>query len=359
VIDAHMPEMDGFTLAEQIIAIREFRSTPIIMLTSAGQPGDARRCRELGFAAYLCKPVRQSELLEVVSSALSKSATNHVPQASAPRIVRQEGRALHVLLAEDNLVNQTLASHLLEKRGYDVTAVGDGEAALVAIEGRRFDVILMDIQMPRKDGLETTTAIRAKESTTGGHLPIIALTAHAMKGDRERCLSAGMDAYISKPIRSRELFEAIDSVLQGSIAQPLTAQPLPGEKKQEAAAAPFDEALLLSRTDGSHELCTLLVDAFCQEYPTRMAALRQALQQRDSTALARAAHALKGAVASFTEGRALEATVALEKIALGGDLLGADQAHERLATELDRLQAALTAFAHRQRGLKSKGQTAN
>jgi len=359
VIDAHMPEMDGFTLAEQIIAIREFRSTPIIMLTSAGQPGDARRCRELGFAAYLCKPVRQSELLEVVSSALSKSATNHVPQASAPRIVRQEGRALHVLLAEDNLVNQTLASHLLEKRGYDVTAVGDGEAALVAIEGRRFDVILMDIQMPRKDGLETTAAIRAKESTTGAHLPIIALTAHAMKGDRERCLSAGMDAYISKPIRSRELFEAIDSVLQGSIAQPLTAQPLPGEKKQEAAAAPFDEALILSRTDGSHELCVLLVDTFCHEYPTRMAALRQALQQRDSTALARAAHALKGAVASFTEGRALEATVALEKIALGGDLLGADQAHERLATELDRLQAALTAFAHRQRGLKSKGQTAN
>jgi CheY-like chemotaxis protein len=264
-----------------------------------------------------------------------------------------------VLLAEDNLVNQTLASHLLEKRGYDVTAVGDGEAALAAIEGRRFDVILMDIQMPRKDGLETTAAIRAKESTTGAHLPIIALTAHAMKGDRERCLSAGMDAYISKPIRSRELFEAIDSVLQGRVAQPVSAQPLPGGKKQEPVAAPFDEALLLSRTDGSHELCALLVDAFFQEYPTRMAALRQALQQHDSTGLARAAHALKGAVASFTDGGALQATVALEKIALGVDLQGADEAYERLAAELDRLQVALTEFAHRRRGLKSKGQTAN
>jgi HPt (histidine-containing phosphotransfer) domain-containing protein len=168
-----------------------------------------------------------------------------------------------------------------------------------------------------------------------------------------------MDAYISKPIRSRELFEAIDSVLEGGVAQTVSAQPVPGKKKQEGAEAPFDEVLLLSRTDGSHELCTLLIDTFCQEYPTRVAALRQALQQRDSTGLARAAHALKGAVATFTNGVALQATVTLEKIALEGDLYGADEAYERLVTELDRMQVALTAFADCQRGLKSKGQTAN
>jgi signal transduction histidine kinase/DNA-binding response OmpR family regulator len=354
VIDAHMPEMDGFTLAEQIITIREFRSTPIIMLTSAGQPGDARRCRALGFAAYLCKPIRQSELLEVVSSALSKSATQHLPQVSAPRIVRQQGRALHVLLAEDNIVNQTLASHLLEKRGYDVTAVGDGDAVLAAIGRQRFDVILMDIQMPSKDGLETTAAIRAKESATGAHLPIIALTAHAMKGDRERCISAGMDGYISKPIRSRELFETIDSVLQGRVAQLLA-----GSKDPELTAAPFDEALLVSRTDASAELCAILVDAFCGEYPMRMEALRRAVQRRDSTELASAAHALKGAVANFTDGGALQATIALEEVCRQGDWQAAHEAYERLAAELDRLQIALTEFSLRQRGLKSKGQTAN
>jgi CheY-like chemotaxis protein/anti-sigma regulatory factor (Ser/Thr protein kinase) len=351
VIDAHMPEMDGFTLAEQIITIREFRSTPIIMLTSAGQPGDARRCRELGFAAYLCKPIRQSELLQVVSSALSKSATKHLPQVSAPRIVRQQGRALHVLLAEDNIAPDAAP---LVGDAADVPAVGDGDAVLIAIGRQRFDVILMDIQMPSKDGLETTAAIRARESTTGAHLPIIALTAHAMKGDRERCISAGMDGYISKPIRSRELFETIDSVLQGRVAQPLA-----GGTDPELAAAPFDEALLVSRTDGSAELCAILVDAFCKEYPIRMAALRRAVQRRDSTELASAAHALKGAVANFTDGGALQATIALEEICREGDWKAAHEAYERLAAELDRLQIAMTEFSLQQRGLKSKGQTAN
>jgi two-component system sensor histidine kinase/response regulator len=175
-----------------------------------------------------------------------------------------------------------------------------------------------------------------------------------MKGDRERCISAGMDAYISKPIRSRELFETIDSVLQGSVAEPLAAEEL-----RNLLAAPFDEALLLARTDGSAQLCTVLVEAFLQEHPARMADLRRALQRHDTAALANAAHALKGAVANFTDGGALLATVALENVALKGDLQGADAACRRLAAELNRLQAALTEFNRRQRGLKSKSQAAN
>jgi two-component system sensor histidine kinase/response regulator len=257
VSDAQMPEMDGFTLAEQIIAIREFRSTPIIMLTSAGQPGDAVRCREMGFAAYPCKPVSQSELLKVVSSALRKSTADRLPEVSAvstPKIVRREGRSLNVLLAEDHAVNQILATHLLEMRGFVVTVVGDGNAALAAIERQQFDVVLMDIQMPDKDGIEATAVIRPKEVATGAHLPIIALTAHAMKGDRERCISAGMDAYISKPIRSKELFETIESVLHVSVAEPL-----PPEKGRDSDDALFNEALLLDRTDRSSEVCELLV----------------------------------------------------------------------------------------------------
>lgn len=358
VIDAQMPEMDGFTLADQIIAIREFRTTPIIMLTSAGQPGDARRCREMGFAAYLCKPVSQSELLEVVSSALRKSATNTLPEVSTPKIVRQEGRSLHVLLAEDNVVNQTLASRLLEKRGFDVTVVGDGNAALAAFERQRFDVVLMDIQMPHKDGLEVTAAIRAQETATGAHLPIIALTAHAMKGDRERCISAGMDAYISKPIRSKELFETIESVLHGGDAEPSSS-----EKQLDSGnapiEAPFNEALLLERTEGSAELCGMLVEAFLKEYPKQVAALSQALQRQDTKEIAVAAHALKGAIANFTDGAALQATKALEKVSREGDLSGANEAYRKLTAELDRLQAALTEFSHRQNGLKAKGQAAN
>jgi CheY-like chemotaxis protein len=210
----------------------------------------------------------------------------------------------------------------------------------------------MDIQMPHKDGIEATAAIRGKEATTGKHLPIIALTAHAMKGDRERCLSAGMDGYISKPIRSRELFETIDSVLQGSAAESFP------QGDRNSIAALFDEAQLLARTDGSAELCAVLVEAFVKEHPARMADLRRALQQQDAKELARAAHALKGAVANFTDGGALLATVALEKLALRGDLENADGACQKLAVELDRLQTALIEFSHRQRGLKSKSQTA-
>jgi CheY-like chemotaxis protein len=354
LVDAHMPEIDGFTLAEQIIGMREFRSTPIIMLTSAGQPGDARRCRELGFAAYLCKPVSQSELLEAVASALQTAARSQTPEITPQPTVQGQRRSLHVLLAEDNVVNQTLASHLLEKRGFDVTVVGDGNLALAAMARQKFDIILMDVQMPGKDGLEATGDIRAKEVNTGEHIPIVALTAHAMKGDRERCIASGMDAYISKPIRSKELFETMEALLQGRPAE------APLEIKTTAEANPiFSEARLLERTEGSTELCDLLVKTFLKECPTHCDSLREALQQRDTKALAAAAHALKGAIANFTEGPALEATKALEALAKSGDLRDANQAMQRVTVELDQLQASLSEFVHRQHGLKSKGHAAN
>ena len=352
LVDAHMPEMDGFSLAEQIIGIPEFRSTPIVMLTSAGQPGDARRCRELGFAAYLCKPVSQSELLEVVASALQTSAKKRQSQVEQPTV--RQSRSLHVLLAEDNVVNQTLASHLLEKRGFDVTVVGDGRAALAAIGRQKFDIVLMDIQMPGKDGLEATSEIRAAEKTTGGHLPIIALTAHAMKGDRERCLDAGMDAYISKPIRSKELFETIETLLSGRATGPTITPSAPSTDD-----AVFNEALLLERTEGSAEVCDLLVQTFIKERPKHDAGLREAIQKKDVKALAVAAHGLKGAVANFTEGAALQAVKALEAAAKQGDLQAAGGEYRRVGSELDRLQTALLAFCHRQQRLNATGHSAS
>jgi two-component system sensor histidine kinase/response regulator len=212
LLDGQMPEMDGFALADRIKKDSELVGATIMMLTSAGHLGDAARCRELGISAYLVKPIRQGELLEAICNVLEKK-----PQEKGPLVtrhtVREDRNRSRVLLVEDNAVNQTLAVRLLEKRGHSVSTAGTGREALAALEKESFDVVLMDIQMPEMDGFEATAAIRAKEKFTGMHIPIIAMTANALKGDQERCLSAGMDAYISKPIRTNELFATIEKVL--------------------------------------------------------------------------------------------------------------------------------------------------
>ena len=214
--DVNMPEMDGFTLVERIRRHEDLRQTTIMMLTSVGQRGDAARCRALGIAAYLIKPIGQSQLLDAILSVLGTRAQ----AANDPRLslitrhsLREGQRKMRVLLAEDNAVNQKLASRLLEKRGHTVVVAGNGRQALEALERQPFDLVLMDVSMPEMDGLEATRAIRAAEKTTGAHVPIIAMTAHAMKGDRERCLDAGMDGYVSKPVQAQELFDAAEAVV--------------------------------------------------------------------------------------------------------------------------------------------------
>ncbi len=207
LLDAHMPEMDGFELAEAIHRSPTLRGLKLVMLTSAGLPEDITRCRALGLDTFLLKPIKQSDLMMTLLNVLDAS------QRQVPVVEKkQTSRPLHVLLAEDNVVNQKLGVRLLEKRGHRVTVVGDGEAALEAVEQTNFDLILMDVQMPTLDGLETTARIRQREQATGKHVPIIAMTAHAMKGDRERCLACGMDGYISKPINPRELYDVINQV---------------------------------------------------------------------------------------------------------------------------------------------------
>ncbi|MGB7728196.1 MAG: response regulator [Candidatus Acidiferrum sp.] len=210
LLDAQMPEMDGFALAECIRKNPEWSAATIMMLSSAGQPGDAKRCREMGIAAYLTKPVRQAELLDAILTALG---TRQLPIQRAPLVTRhslREGQShLRILLAEDNSVNQLLAVRMLEKRGHIVKVAGNGKEALAALETQPFDLVLMDVQMPEMDGFEATTAIRAQEKRSGHHLPVIAMTAHAMVGDRERCLAAGMDDYITKPFRIDDLTELL------------------------------------------------------------------------------------------------------------------------------------------------------
>jgi len=212
--DANMPDEDGFALAEQIRHDPELGSTLIMMLTSGDRPGEIARCEELGIAAYLLKPIKQSELFDAIVLALGVNAVDEeTPAEPAPPAPSPGGRPLRILLAEDSLVNQKLAVGLLEKHGHRVTLANHGREALAVLESQDFDLILMDVQMPEMDGYEATAAIRAREQETGRHIPIVAMTAHAMKGDRERCLESGMDGYVAKPIRAQQILEAIDLVL--------------------------------------------------------------------------------------------------------------------------------------------------
>jgi signal transduction histidine kinase/DNA-binding response OmpR family regulator len=222
--DVRMPEMDGFAFVEQVNRKPELARPTILMLTSGRLKSDLERCQELGVAGCLVKPIRRTELLDRIKRALEGQlavGTGHslskVAGASSARgpsaSVKQRGKPLRILLAEDNRVNQTLAMRLLEKRGHQVTVVENGDQVLSAIAGDTFDLILMDVQMPERDGFETTSELRAKEKTNGSRLPIIAMTAHALNGDRERCLEAGMDGYVPKPIHAQELMAEIERVL--------------------------------------------------------------------------------------------------------------------------------------------------
>jgi len=216
LLDGQMPEMDGFTFAQQLKSHPNLMRTTIMMLTSADQLGDATLCRKLGISAYLVKPVRQSELLDMICRSLQESTQD--PAHDSGQVIRTRpvngmANQSRVLVAEDNAVNQTLARRLLEKRGYTVTVVPDGQAALDAFLSQPFDIVLMDVQMPTLDGFEATAAIRRHEQSAGTHVPIVAMTAHAIKGDAERCLAAGMDAYVAKPIRAEELYRAIEKML--------------------------------------------------------------------------------------------------------------------------------------------------
>jgi signal transduction histidine kinase/DNA-binding response OmpR family regulator len=212
--DSGMPDMDGFSLVEKLRLLPAARQIVSIMLTSAGQRGDAARCQELGIAAYLTKPVMQSQLLDAILNVLGKATpAPHKAPLVTRHTLRESKRRLQILLAEDNAVNQLLARHLLEKEGHAVVVAATGREALEALKRQLFDIVLMDVQMPEMDGYEATAAIRARESTVGTHIPIIAMTAHAMSGDKELCLAAGMDGYVAKPIHAKELFDAIAAVV--------------------------------------------------------------------------------------------------------------------------------------------------
>ena len=273
LLDAQMPGMDGFTLAARINQSPEIPTSTVMMLTSGGQRGDAARCREVGISAYLTKPVRRNWAKEAMLRVLGMRNEKTEDKTLVTRHSMREARKqLRILLAEDNAINRELAVRLLNKRGHSVTVVENGKQAVAAIGSDSFDVVLMDVQMPEMDGYEATAAIRKLEESIGRHTPIIAMTAHAMKGDRERCLAAGMDAYISKPIQFDELFDVTESLAGFSTNADVPAVVAESDWKQEVA---------LGRVGGDQALLADLARIFCDESPKLLAAVRNAFTQQN------------------------------------------------------------------------------
>ncbi len=324
ITDCMMPEMDGFSLAERISENPRLATSTIIMLTSAGERGDASRCVKLGIAAYLLKPIKQSELLFTVAKVLHEPCADVDKSCLVTRhSIRESKRKLRILLAEDNLVNQRLAVTMLERMGHIVSVAPNGEKALEAVAKETFDLVLMDVQMPRMDGIEATRAIRETEKELGTHVPILAMTAYALHEDRERCLAAGMDGYLSKPINAQELFEAIDNLLgDGSHTEPPKATPTRDRKV-------VDKTAIYNRVGGDIELLRDIVSLFLDESPVLVAEIREAIRSDDSERLQAAAHTLKGSVANFGAESAVAATLALENMGRNREM---DQALYGLVT---------------------------
>jgi signal transduction histidine kinase/CheY-like chemotaxis protein len=330
IVDRNMPDMDGFAVVENIRRDPQFAGATIMMLSSSGKQEDIQRCRELGVAAYLTKPVQQSALLNAIVTAMDGPRPAPVPQHTVEPVTWQDLAPLRVLLADDNAVNQKLAVHILRKRNCLVQTATSGTQVLSAMETQTFDVILMDVQMPEMDGLEATAKIRQKEKSSGKHIPIIAVTAHAMKGDRERCLDAGMDAYISKPIQASELFATIESV-----------RPCPTESTGIGVGAIVDEKSLRARLDNDEQLLQELTELFRLDSPRLLSHLLEAIQQGNPHELELAAHALKGAIGTFAAEPAFNAARNLEAMGREHKIKGAGEAYKTLETEIDRLHSAL------------------
>jgi two-component system sensor histidine kinase/response regulator len=325
LLDAHMPDMDGFEVAAEVAKRPELASATVMMLSSSGDYVDQQRCAELGIAAYLTKPVYAAELLAAIEHAMGSK-----PSAAAPAGPRSKAGALtkgadvrpaRILLVEDNPVNQRVAAGLLTRRGHHVTLAQDGSEALARLDHETFDLVLMDLQMPVMGGLDATVAIRVRERATGQHVRIVAMTAHAMNSDRERCLAAGMDGYLSKPIDPPMLFAVVEQDGDGGGAQAV------------ATPVTFDEDALRHRLSGDDELMTDVIRLFLEDLPVRLAAISDAVIARNADVLRAEAHALKGAAASLSALGLFEAAHVLERVAAESHMEAADAAWRQVSVE--------------------------
>jgi CheY-like chemotaxis protein len=344
LVDVRLPQIDGFAFCDWIRDTHGLNETSVVMLSSTGQREDAIRCREMGMA-YLVKPLDQNELRNAVFAALAQKArptSTATDQADEAKIC---SRPLRLLLVEDNEVNQAFAVALLTKRGHSVMVAGNGLAALAALDKERLDGVLMDVQMPLMDGYEATAAIREKEKATGMHIPIIAMTAHSMKGDREKCLDAGMDSYLSKPIKSKELLDIIDTVIARA--------PSGNELAFESSPAPLNVKVspvinreeVWARVDGDATLLQDIVTLFLADLPDTLTAIRGAVESKNAKSLAKLAHSLKGSVGNFSAYAVTRAVIQLETVAREGDLAQGPSALKELEAAIEQLLPELADLA--------------
>ena len=385
LLDARMPDLDGFAVAERIRREPALAGVTVMLLTSDVMSGDLARCRTLGVARHLVKPFTPSELLNAVLLALGQSIEPTPPLSRAARDAPT--RRLHVLVAEDNAVNQRVIVRLLEKLGHIPILAYNGQEAVEAYESRPFDVVLMDVQMPVMDGLAATQAIRQSEARNPGRrrLPIMALTAYAMRGDRERCLAAGMDEYLTKPVKPEELAAALNRLVEtgheagradtplvdrapatepssapprpngsdtseprdrapvGSEGAPASGQPVPVVSSDAAPEAGFDFSAALHYVGGDRELLDELLGIFVEDAPIRMKALRHAIGSADASELTREAHTLKGALKVIGATTAAGLAQGLEALGRDGNMSEADKLTVALEREMDRLMQSLMA----------------
>jgi CheY-like chemotaxis protein/HPt (histidine-containing phosphotransfer) domain-containing protein len=375
-----MPEIDGAELGRRIKEAPELHRTRLIMMTSVGQRGDAPYFRQMGFSGYLTKPVRKSQLRECLNLVMGRKEPPDDAHAEAivtrHTVAEAVKHRTRILLAEDNITNQKVALAILKKLGYRADTVANGLEVLRALKSVRYDLVLMDCQMPEMDGYEATRRIRNAEemmndecgmvkekdteegryhsSFTTCHpsfrIPIIAITAHAMKGDRQKCIEAGMDDYISKPIRPGELADALEKWLSKASAEEEAFSPqiLTETDPEETAVREttesviFDERILRERLMGDEGLLKTVVDAFLKDIPGQLASLRSSIDAGDFGQAGQVVHKIKGASGNVAAMALHNSALQLEQAVRSGDLATIRMGLERLVKEFATIKHAMT-----------------
>jgi CheY-like chemotaxis protein len=335
-----MPDMDGFEFARRVRERSELRNTSLVMISSAHRADDARRCRELGIMRYLTKPIVQSELLNAVLAISRHTKEEKRPADEDAARAWRNGRHLKVLLAEDGLINQKVAVDLLRLHGHEVIVANNGREAVAALERDSFDVVLMDVQMPVMDGLEATAAIRERERKGRERTPIIAMTAAAMKGDREKCLAAGMDNYIAKPIDASDLLQALGD-LDGAGRATADADEPPAISESLVHQDILDLETARQRVPGGDSALRELAQMMQDEAPRMIAQIRDAIAARDAARVRHSADRLRGSAEWFAAHRVIESATQLENLGQEGAFEAADRVFAELQRHVAELHAAL------------------